>query len=85
MSGASTLLAAAERASTVFSPWHPIRLNEGPDAPRALELIKEIAQRQTPPAGLEPATHGLEGRRSGSEPRKHEQLGATLCQYLRRF
>src|SRR6202453_4639300 len=38
----AALLAAAERAGTVFSPWHPIRLNEGPDAPRALELIQQI-------------------------------------------
>jgi pyridoxine 4-dehydrogenase len=39
------LLAAAERAGTVFSPWHPVRLNEGPDAHRALELVGGIAQR----------------------------------------
>jgi hypothetical protein len=41
----AALLVAAERAGTVFSPWHPVRLNEGPDAPRALELIEEIARR----------------------------------------
>src|SRR5450755_841855 len=41
----AALLAAAERAGSVFSPWHPVRLNEGPDAPRALELIEEIARR----------------------------------------
>jgi pyridoxine 4-dehydrogenase len=41
----AALLAAAERAGTVFSPWHPVRLNEGPDSPRALELVEEIARR----------------------------------------
>jgi pyridoxine 4-dehydrogenase len=41
----AALLAAAERVGAVFSPWHPVRLNEGPDAARALELIEEIARR----------------------------------------
>lgn len=41
----AALLAAAERTGTIFSPWHPVRLNEGPDAPRALQLITEIARR----------------------------------------
>jgi len=39
------LLAAAERAGAVFSPWHPVRLNEGPEADRALELVEGIARR----------------------------------------
>jgi aryl-alcohol dehydrogenase-like predicted oxidoreductase len=39
------LLAAVEHTGTVFSPWHPVRLDEGPDAPRALELIEQIARR----------------------------------------
>jgi pyridoxine 4-dehydrogenase len=37
------LLVAAERTGTVFSPWHPIRLNEGPDAQRARELVERLA------------------------------------------
>ncbi len=41
----AALLAAAERVGAAFSPWHPVRLNEGPDAARALELIEEIARR----------------------------------------
>jgi pyridoxine 4-dehydrogenase len=41
----AALLAAAEQAGAVFSPWHPVRLNEGPDAPSALKLIDAIAPR----------------------------------------
>jgi pyridoxine 4-dehydrogenase len=41
----AALLAAAEASGTIFSPWHPVKLNEGPDAQRALQLIEEIAPR----------------------------------------
>jgi pyridoxine 4-dehydrogenase len=43
----AALLAAASRAGSVFSPWHPVRLNEGPDA-RADRRDRSAIRRHPP-------------------------------------
>jgi pyridoxine 4-dehydrogenase len=39
------LLRAAEDTGTVFSPWHPITLTEGPDTARVMAVVEPIASR----------------------------------------
>jgi pyridoxine 4-dehydrogenase len=39
------LLVAAEHAGIVFSPWHPVRLGEGPHAERVLPVLETLAER----------------------------------------
>lgn len=39
------LLQAAENSGTVFSPWHPVTLTEGPDTDKVTAVIEPIAAR----------------------------------------